>query len=110
MRRRKRYARWPTFDLYSGLGPGDPGYRLRPGASGFDPVEMYAEYGRVLGNLFSSALRGEGGGVHRIARLIVFLTLLMLYTSHFIVALLLAGAYAIFHLAGRFLRRSPGSS
>ena len=60
-RRRRRYARWETPDLWAGLGPGDPGYRLRPGASGLDPFETWAESGRVLGTLLKSALTGRLG-------------------------------------------------
>jgi len=34
---------------HGGLAPGAPGYRTRPGRSGFDPVDTYAEEGRMIG-------------------------------------------------------------
>ena len=57
--RRRRYRRFQGLDLFRGLGPGDPGYRLRPGASGLDPMESYMEQGRVMGLLLVSLL-GKG--------------------------------------------------
>ena len=56
--RRRRYSRNAEIDLFTGLGPGDPGYRLRPGASGLDPMESYLEQGRVIGLLLKSLLTG----------------------------------------------------
>ena len=55
-RRRRRYRRFQGIDLFRGLGPGDPGYRLRPGASGLDPMEAYMEQGRVIGLLLKSLI------------------------------------------------------
>jgi hypothetical protein len=53
--RRRRYRRLvQELDLFRGLGPGDPGYRLRPGASGLDPMESYMEQGRVIGLIIKS--------------------------------------------------------
>lgn len=47
---------------YEGLPPyGTPDYRNRPSRSGLDPIDAYAEWGRILGlfirNLFSGRLR-----------------------------------------------------
>lgn len=61
MRKRKRYGRQRQTDLWSNLGPGDPGYRLRPGASGLDPMETYTEGGRVFGLLIKGAVTGRLG-------------------------------------------------
>jgi hypothetical protein len=49
----------PPPDLWADLGLGDPGYRLRPGRTGFDPLEMYAEYARTLGTLLRDAVTGK---------------------------------------------------
>ncbi len=46
----------PGIDPFKGLGPGDPGYRLRPGRSGLDPVETYQEEGRFFGLALRGAL------------------------------------------------------
>jgi hypothetical protein len=59
--RKRRDRREQTIDLFSGLGAGDPGYRLRPGASGLDPLEAYDEMGRVTGLVLKSMLDGRSG-------------------------------------------------
>jgi hypothetical protein len=51
---RKRYGRAQPPDLWADSGPGDPGYRLRPGRTGFDPMETYADHGRFYGSLLAS--------------------------------------------------------
>jgi hypothetical protein len=59
------------IDLFRGLGPGDPGYRLRPGASGLDPLEAYMEQGRVIGLILKSLLDNRPN--HLIASLLLLL-------------------------------------
>ena len=39
----------PIDAYYHSLGPGEPGYRNHPGCSGLDPVDTWAECGRVTG-------------------------------------------------------------
>jgi hypothetical protein len=40
--------------LWADLGPGDPGYRLRPGRTGFDPLEQQQEFARFQGLAYKS--------------------------------------------------------
>ncbi|HLG12051.1 MAG TPA: hypothetical protein VI876_09850 [Dehalococcoidia bacterium] len=101
-RRRKRYARLQAPDLWANLGPGDPGYRLRPGRTGFDPFEQTLEYARVLGILAASALRGRFG--YGLAGFVVLLGLLLMQMEHFVLALLLTGLYGIGALVMRVSR------
>jgi hypothetical protein len=104
MRRRKRYARLrPPPDLWAHLGPGDPGYRLRPGRTGFDPFEQTLEYSRAVGILASAALRGRSRA-YGIPGLVVLLGLLMIHSAEFFLALLLAGICALGLLSLRLLR------
>jgi hypothetical protein len=56
---RRRYRKRVSQPFALDLGPGDPGYRLRPGASGFDPFETYQETGRVFGLLLRDFLTGR---------------------------------------------------
>ena len=49
--RPQRAARGPLDAYYRSLGPGEPGYRNHPGCSGLDPVDTWAECGRVTGLL-----------------------------------------------------------
>jgi hypothetical protein len=75
MRRRRRYARLkPPPDLWADLGPGDPGYRLRPGRTGFDPFETQQEMARSFGLLLKSTLLGRVAA-HPMPSLITLLAL-----------------------------------
>ena len=56
-RRRKRYGRRVAPDLWADLGAGDPGYRLRPGRTGFDPFEQTVDEARFYGSLMASLYR-----------------------------------------------------
>ena len=47
--RLQRTALDPIDAYYHSLGPGEPGYRNHPGCSGLDPVDTWAECGRVTG-------------------------------------------------------------
>jgi hypothetical protein len=55
----RRYRRRDRDEQSLELGPGDPGYRTRPGASGLDPLATYQEMGRVIGITVSAVLRGR---------------------------------------------------
>jgi len=56
----RRYKRFPPLpDVFADLGPGDPGYRLRPGRTGFDPMDMYLEQGRFIGTMLRALLTGR---------------------------------------------------
>jgi magnesium-transporting ATPase (P-type) len=44
-------------DIWADLGPGDPGYRLRPGRTGFDPFEQTLDQARFEGILLASLFR-----------------------------------------------------
>ena len=44
----------PGFELR-----GWPGYRTRPGCSGYDPVDYQAEYGHMLGRLVKMVIKGD---------------------------------------------------
>ena len=77
-RRRRRYARFATLDLWADLGPGAPGFRLRPGRTGFDPWEMYMEYARMLGLLLRAAFTGRLGP-YPVASLVLLLAFLTFY-------------------------------
>ncbi|HWC30396.1 MAG TPA: hypothetical protein VG845_09975 [Dehalococcoidia bacterium] len=78
-RRRRRYARLrPPPDLWADLGPGDPGYRLRPGRTGFDPFETYQEYARVFGMLLKAVIVGDLGR-YPLASLVVLFALLHVF-------------------------------
>ncbi len=65
-KRRYQTARKEPLDPFEGLGPGDPGYRLRGGRTGFDPLEIAQEEGRfggiVLRSVFSNPI-GRAAGV-----------------------------------------------
>jgi hypothetical protein len=81
-RRRRRYAAGSPPDLWADLGPGDPGYRLRPGMTGFDPVDTYAEYGRVIGLLLKGAVTGRVGPFPK-AALFVLAGMLLIFLPSF---------------------------
>ena len=49
--RRHKAAHDPVDTYYRSLGPGEPGYRNHPGCSGLDPLDTWAECGRVTGLL-----------------------------------------------------------
>jgi len=51
-----RAARDPLDAYYRSLGPGQPGYRNHPGCSGLDPLDTWAECGRVTGLLIRRIL------------------------------------------------------
>ena len=46
---KRKYKRFREPDLFSGVGPADAGYRIRPGQSGLDYFDTNADIGRFLG-------------------------------------------------------------
>ena len=54
--RQHKAAHDPVDAYYRSLGPGEPGYRNHPGCSGLDPLDTWAECGRVTGLLIRRVL------------------------------------------------------
>jgi hypothetical protein len=81
------------MDPFEDLGPGDPGYRLRGGRTGFDPFETTLEQARINGLVLRWALRRW---YLRAPLIVLFVALIVqLVLEGAVMALVLIGAIAV---------------